>query len=238
MSTLIAGHRGVAGTHPENTLASIQAAKRAGLTWVEVDVQPTKDDILVVCHDHTINRCSNGTGRIDELTFEQLSQFDFGSWKAPQFAGERLMSFDELLNYCQTNQLSINIEVKVDKHEAEHVVALLAERLNASEIDRNQLLISSFSREVMLALYQEKLGVRLGVLGNRLNNRLLKTIDEVEAFSCHLNYRWLTQKHIRTLRDRGLQIWCYTVNNPKSFKHLQQVDAIFSDYPQRFMNLL
>jgi glycerophosphoryl diester phosphodiesterase len=238
MSTLIAGHRGVAGTHPENTLASVQAAKRAGLSWVEVDIQPTKDDILVVCHDHTINRCSNGTGRIDELTFEQLSQFDFGSWKAPQFAGERLMTFDELLNYCLTNQLSINIEVKVDKHDAEHVVALLAERLNASEIDREQLLISSFSREVMLALYQAKLGVRLGVLGNRLNNRLLKTIDEVEAFSCHLNYRWLTQKHIRTLRERGLQIWCYTVNNPKSFKHLQQVDAIFSDYPQRFMNLV
>jgi glycerophosphoryl diester phosphodiesterase len=90
----------------------------------------------------------------------------------------------------------------------------------------------------MLALYEAKLGVRLGVLGNRLNNRLLKTIDEVEAFSCHLNYRWLTQKHIRTLREHGLQIWCYTVNNPKSFKHLQQVDAIFSDYPQRFMNLL
>ncbi|ASI91293.1 glycerophosphodiester phosphodiesterase family protein [Vibrio mediterranei] len=238
MSTLIAGHRGVAGTHPENTLVSIQAAKKAGLTWVEVDIQPTRDDILVVCHDHTINRCSNGTGRIDELTFEQLSQFDFGSWKAPQFAGERLMAFDELLNYCQTNQLSINIEIKVDKHDAEHVVALLAERLNASEIDRNQLLISSFSREVMLALYEAKLGVRLGVLGNRLNNRLLKTIDEVEAFSCHLNYRWLTQTHIRTLRERGLQIWCYTVNNPKSFKHLQQVDAIFSDYPQRFMNLV
>ncbi|MFC5077905.1 Glycerophosphoryl diester phosphodiesterase [Vibrio thalassae] len=234
MSTIIAGHRGVAGTHPENTLVSIQAAKQLGLNWVEVDVQPTKDGVLVVGHDHTINRCSNSKGRIDEFTLEELRQFDFGSWKASQFKDEKIMTLDELLQYCHENSLNLNIEVKVDRHDAEYVVSLLSAQFQASDINPNQLLISSFSREIMLALFQANLGIRLGVLGNRLNNRLLSTIEQVKAFSCHLNYRWLTQKHIRILRERGVEIWCYTVNNPKSFKHLQQVDAIFTDYPQRF----
>lgn len=68
MPSIIVGHRGVAGTYPENTRVSVQAAINLGLSWVEVDVQPTKDNVLVVCHDHTIDRCSNGKGRIDEYT--------------------------------------------------------------------------------------------------------------------------------------------------------------------------
>ena len=75
----IIGHRGVAGHHPENTKVSIEAAAKLGLEWVEVDVQPTKDNILVICHDHTIDRCSNGSGRIDEQTLAELRQFDFGA---------------------------------------------------------------------------------------------------------------------------------------------------------------
>ena len=68
----IIGHRGVAGHYPENTKISIQAAAELGLEWVEVDVQPTKDNILVICHDHTIDRCSNGSGRIDEQTLQNF----------------------------------------------------------------------------------------------------------------------------------------------------------------------
>ena len=236
MSLIIAGHRGVAGTHPENTLCSIQEAKRLGLTWIEVDIQPTRDGVLVVCHDHTLERCSNGRGRVDQLTLSELKQLDFGSWKGSEFTGEKVLTLDELLTYCHDNTLHINLEVKVDTHDAQYVVRLLAEALSKSPIDRNLLLISSFSREVMLTLQSARLGVKLGVLGNRLNRKVLKTIQEVDTYSCHLNYRWLTKKHIRWLREREVEIWCYTVNNPKSFRHLAEVDAIFSDYPQRFMD--
>ncbi len=73
---LTVGHRGVAGTHPENTKASINQAISLGLKWIEIDVQPTKDDVLVVCHDHTLERCSNGKGRIDEHTLAELEALD------------------------------------------------------------------------------------------------------------------------------------------------------------------
>lgn len=60
-------------------------------------------------------------------------------------------------------------------------------------------------------------------------------LKEVNAFSCNLNYRWITEKHIRDLKTGGYQIWCYTVNQADKFRYLDKVDAIFSDYPERFI---
>ncbi|MCV5942927.1 glycerophosphodiester phosphodiesterase family protein, partial [Escherichia coli] len=75
-----------------------QAAIDLGLKWVEVDVQPTKDNVLVVCHDHTLNRCSNGKGRVDAHTLKELRQLDFGGWFSEDFAGETIMTLEELLS--------------------------------------------------------------------------------------------------------------------------------------------
>ncbi len=69
----IVGHRGIAGHYPENTRVSIEAAIELGLNWIEVDIQPSKDDVLVVCHDHTVDRCSNGEGRVDALTLSETT---------------------------------------------------------------------------------------------------------------------------------------------------------------------
>ncbi len=114
MSPLIVGHRGAAGTHPENTKASIEAAANMGTTWVEVDVQPTKDNVLVVNHDHTVDRCSNGHGRVDAHTLEELRQLDFGGWFDSKFTNERILTLDEMLQLVSEQNLSINIEIKID----------------------------------------------------------------------------------------------------------------------------
>ncbi len=235
MSPIIVGHRGVAGTCPENTRISVQAAIDMGLTWVEVDVQPTKDNILVVCHDHTINRCSNGKGRIDDFTLEELSQFDFGSWFSSEFCGERIMTLEELLSLAQQHQLGLNIEVKVDKHDVTRVVSQLKQQLDNHPITKDNILLSSFSHEIIRELHQHCAGYRLGVLSERLSNKDKILLDEVNAFSCNLNYKWITEKHIDYLRAHQYQIWCYTVNEPQKFSHIDKVDAIFSDWPQRFL---
>lgn len=234
MSVIYVGHRGVAGTHPENTMVSVQQAHALGLQWIEVDIQPTKDDVLVVSHDHTVNRCSNGEGRIDELTLEQLSSLDFGAWKSDAFVQERIMTLVELLDFCHHHTMNINLEIKIDRHDPYHVVSLLKWVLDNHSFDREKLIISSFSSEVMLALFDAKLGVRLGVLTKRLNRKAIATIQNISAFSCHLDYKWLTANHINMLRELEVEIWCYTVNNPKLFRHLDKVDAIFTDYPARF----
>ncbi|ASG07398.1 glycerophosphoryl diester phosphodiesterase [Vibrio anguillarum] len=235
MKPMIIGHRGVAGHYPENTQVSVQAAIDLGLKWVEVDVQPTQDHILVVCHDHTIDRCSNGKGRIDSYTLEQLQQFDFGGWFDPQFAGEPIMTLETLLTLAKQHSLGLNIEVKMDKHDVAQVAAQLKAQLDQCGLPNEQIVLSSFSHAIMRELYQHCPGYKLAVLSERLTRKDKQVLAEIDAFGCNLNYQWISAKHIAELHQAGYQIWCYTVNNPKKFKHLNSVDAIFSDDPQCFL---
>ncbi|KGK17826.1 glycerophosphoryl diester phosphodiesterase [Vibrio cidicii] len=234
MPPMIVGHRGVAGSYPENTRASVQAAIDLGLSWVEIDVQPTKDGVLVVCHDHTIDRCSNGKGRVDEHTLEELQDLDFGGWFDPKFNDEPIMTLESLLKMAAEYDLGLNIEVKVDRHELSSIVRDLKELLDDSPLTTDKILLSSFSHEVILQLHKHCPGYRLAVLSERLSQRDRQVLKEVNAFSCNLNYRWITEKHILDLRRGGYQIWCFTLNQPDKFRYFDKVDAIFSDFPERF----
>ncbi|EPY1009950.1 glycerophosphoryl diester phosphodiesterase [Vibrio vulnificus] len=235
MPPMIVGHRGVAGSYPENTRVSVQAAIDLGLSWVEIDVQPTKDNVLVVCHDHTIDRCSNGKGRVDTYSLKELQAFDFGGWFDEAFAGEQIMTLESLLNLAAEYDLGLNIEVKVDNHDVGKVALNLKNLLDKSPLTADKILLSSFSHDIILQLHQHCPGYKLGVLSERLSQRDRQVLKEVNAFSCNLNYRWITEKHIRDLKTGGYQIWCYTVNQADKFRYLDKVDAIFSDYPERFI---
>ncbi|EPF9307337.1 glycerophosphoryl diester phosphodiesterase [Vibrio vulnificus] len=235
MPPMIVGHRGVAGSYPENTRVSVQAAIDLGLSWVEIDVQPTKDNVLVVCHDHTIDRCSNGKGRVDAYSLKELQAFDFGGWFDEAFAGEQIMTLESLLNLAAEYDLGLNIEVKVDNHDVGKVALNLKNLLDKSPLTADKILLSSFSHDIILQLHQHCPGYQLGVLSERLSQRDRQVLKEVNAFSCNLNYRWITEKHIRDLKTGGYQIWCYTVNQADKFRYLDKVDAIFSDYPERFI---
>ncbi|EPP5808844.1 TPA: glycerophosphoryl diester phosphodiesterase [Vibrio vulnificus] len=235
MPPMIVGHRGVAGSYPENTQVSVQAAIDLGLSWVEIDVQPTKDNVLVVCHDHTIDRCSNGKGRVDAYDLKALQAFDFGGWFNEQFTGETIMTLESLLKLAAEYDLGLNIEVKVDNHDVAKVALNLKNLLDKSPLTADKILLSSFSHDIILQLHQHCPGYKLGVLSERLSQRDRQVLKEVNAFSCNLNYRWITEKHIRDLKTGGYQIWCYTLNQPDKFRYLDKVDAIFSDYPERFL---
>ncbi|AAO11098.1 glycerophosphoryl diester phosphodiesterase [Vibrio vulnificus] len=235
MPPMIVGHRGVAGSYPENTRVSVQAAIDLGLSWVEIDVQPTKDNVLVVCHDHTIDRCSNGKGRVDAYSLKELQAFDFGGWFDEAFTGEPIMTLESLLNLAAEYDLGLNIEVKVDNHDVAEVALNLKNLLDKSPLTADKILLSSFSHDIILQLHQHCPGYKLGVLSERLSQRDRQVLKEVNAFSCNLNYRWITEKHIRDLKTGGYQIWCYTVNQADKFRYLDKVDAIFSDYPERFI---
>ncbi|WP_413112419.1 glycerophosphoryl diester phosphodiesterase [Thaumasiovibrio sp. DFM-14] len=235
MSPMIVGHRGVAGLYPENTKASIQAAIELGLQWVEIDVQPTKDNILVVCHDHTINRCSDGKGRLDSYTLEELRQFDFGGWFSPEFKGEPIFTLQELIELAVAHGVGLNIEVKVDKHDVAKVATQLKAQLDNCPLPQDKIILSSFSHGIMRQLHQNCPGYKLGVLSERLRKRDWQLLKEIGAFSCHLNFRRLAKRDVEQLKQAGYQVWSYTVNNPRRLKHLNNLDAVFSDFPNRFI---
>ncbi|MET2949894.1 glycerophosphodiester phosphodiesterase family protein [Vibrio owensii] len=235
MTTLLIGHRGVAGKFPENTKVSVQAAIDLGLNWVEVDVQPTKDNVLVVCHDHTVNRCSNGKGRVDQMTLSELKALDFGRWFSNEFANESIMTLSELLELAAGNDLNLNIEVKVDHHSANDVAQMVAQTLLDGPLPKERILLSSFSHDVIRALHKHCEGYRLGVLSEFFTRKDRLLLEEVDAYSCNLNINWVRSRQINKLQQAGYKVMCYTVNNPNKLKHLPILDGIFSDHPSRFM---
>lgn len=105
-------HRGYSAEAPENTLPAYFLSKRKGFRYVETDVSFTSDNVAVLLHDSSIDRTSNGHGKISQLTFEQVRQYDFGSWKGPEYAGTKIPTFEEFIALCKNIGFRPYIELK------------------------------------------------------------------------------------------------------------------------------
>ncbi|MCK3682836.1 glycerophosphodiester phosphodiesterase family protein [Maribellus sp. YY47] len=121
-------HRGAMKTHPENTIPAYQAAINAGAHMIELDVWLTKDGEMVVIHDNTVDRTTNGSGRISELTLAKIKKLDAGSWKSPEFEGVRIPTFEEALKVMPRN-IWLNIHMK-EENEAPALVAEVLKKEN------------------------------------------------------------------------------------------------------------
>ncbi|MCU1237763.1 MAG: glycerophosphodiester phosphodiesterase [Candidatus Solibacter sp.] len=104
-------HRGEHLHHPENTIPAFEEAIKLGADFIEVDVQTTADGKLVLSHDGTVNRRTNGEGKVSEMTFEQLEALDAGIKSGPEFAGTRIPTFDQVLELARGN-IGVYVDVK------------------------------------------------------------------------------------------------------------------------------
>lgn len=110
----ICAHRGANATHPENTIAAFKEAIRLGAQMIEFDVQLTKDNKLIIMHDATVDRTTNGTGKVADLTFNEIRQLDAGAWKAKAFTGEKVPTLQEALQIMPKN-IWLNVHLKGSK---------------------------------------------------------------------------------------------------------------------------
>ena len=109
----VAAHRGWPDKYPENTLESFRAAEALGVDQLEFDVRITKDDELVIIHDPTVDRTTDGTGLVCEKTLAELKQLDAGSFKGPEFAGCRIPTLIELMELIKDNKtITLDVELK------------------------------------------------------------------------------------------------------------------------------
>ena len=108
----VLAHRGASAYAPENTMSAFKLAIEQRADWLEMDVQQTRDGQLVVFHDLRMDRTTNGSGALRDLTLEQVRQLDAGSWFGPRFAGERVPTFDEVVALAQQQNVRIFPEVK------------------------------------------------------------------------------------------------------------------------------
>ena len=110
----ICAHRGAMNTHPENTLSAFKEAIRLGAQMIEFDVQLSKNNKLVIIHDSTVDRTTNGSGLVNNLKFSKLKRLDAGSWKSKEFVGEKIPTLKEVLQIMPQN-IWLNIHLKGSK---------------------------------------------------------------------------------------------------------------------------
>ena len=109
----IAAHRGNSKYYPENTLIAFRSALSMPVDQLEIDLHMCKDGHIVMMHDHTVDRTTNGTGRVRDLTLAQLKELDAGSWKGEQFAGTQIPTFIEFLEMLKDYpEMTVNVELK------------------------------------------------------------------------------------------------------------------------------
>ena len=108
----IIAHRGAGKLAPENTLAAMKLGHQLGQQMVEFDVKLSADDLPVLMHDASLDRTTNGSGPLRQLTWEQLRGLDAGRWHAERFAGEPIPRLDETLHYLQSQGMLANVEIK------------------------------------------------------------------------------------------------------------------------------
>lgn len=236
---LLIGHRGFCARYPENTLVSFQAAADTGVQMVELDVQLTRDDELVVIHDGHVDRTTNGTGPVAEYTLSALKKLDAGSWFSPQFENEPVPTLKEVLRQLSGHVL-INIEIKAGSEKSRHPQGQIEEAvlgLIKRENAFSRILISSFDSEAVENISRINETVPVALISESANG--METVEfcqKLKVSSFHPDYRCLTPDLMAMFHDAGIHVFPYTVNTEPDFKRLIQikVDGIITDDPILF----
>lgn len=234
---LVIGHRGAAGVAPENTLGSFQLAVRQGSDAIELDVHPSRDGEIVVCHDHTLDRTTGSTGSIKELSFAEISQADAGSWFSSSFAGERIPSLEEVFELV-SKEVEVNVEIKEDSEELRsNLIQLLRSRGLM-----NRVFVSSFNHRCLIELKKAAPEIRIGLLykDDYIAPSDVKTRFDAEIYSLHPHHSFVDEAFMQDARSNNLQVYPWTVNNKERMLELIEVgvSGIITDYPAVLRELL
>ncbi|HEY5345425.1 MAG TPA: glycerophosphodiester phosphodiesterase family protein [Verrucomicrobiae bacterium] len=218
-------HRGARGREPENTVRSVRRALDLGADGVEVDVY-FADGQLVVIHDATLKRTTNGHGRVMEKSFAYLRSLNAG-------AGEKIPTLAEIFDAVNRRAV-INVELK-GPHTAAPVAALIGEYVKHHGWSFDDFLASSFDHARIREVKQLCPKIRIGALIGKTPRNLAKFAKELGAWSLHASKRCVTPKLVADAHQRGLKVFVYTVNEPKEIARMRArgVDGVFSDFPER-----
>lgn len=237
MSFLGIAHRGASGRAPENTHAAFAAALALGAEAIELDVQLSADGELVVIHDETLDRTTDGQGPVGDRSAAELMRLDAGSWFGAEFRGERIPRLADVLTQLR-DRVTLNVEIKSARDLG--VIEPKLAALVAAERATEWVVFSSFHAQGVRNMRAAAPWARLGVLCDQdpLPGGLELAI-EIGAELLSPGRRWVDGRVVAAAHARGLAVWVWTVNEPGEIRRLIAlgVDAIFSDYPERFSGL-
>lgn len=235
---IVFAHRGASGEAPENTLAAFKLGLEQGCDGFELDVHLSKDGQLVVIHDATIDRTTDGAGAVNEMTVEEIQTFDAGSWFDTKYAGERIPLLEEVFDLAPPESI-INIEVK-GSYDRQLEPALIDLLIRKDRLDT--AVVSSFDWKSLRFLKELEPRVKVGLLYNISmdHHEKLPEAAGTEVYSLHPNDTKLEPEEIQRAQSAGLEVYAWTINREERMKRALEsgIDGIITDFPGRLKEIM
>lgn len=238
---VLIAHRGVSSLAPENTMAAFVKCLDFDVQWFEFDVGMLADGTVAVMHDDTVDRTTNGSGKLQDMAFSELRRLDAGAWFGPQYRLERvpeLVSVIELLNSTKLNAV-LEIKPYAQDPESRHsLVSAVAFSLEQLKVDE-KMMICSFSPQILqlckelIPQYRRALLADSAAIQHRFDD-IVKIATELECAAVHPEYKHLNAAQVEALHTNGFAVNAWTVDHPEEAESLASmaVDGLITNRPQ------
>ena len=228
---LAIGHRGAKGYVMENTIASIEYALNLGVNAIEIDVYRCASGEMIVFHDETLEKLSTRINRIEDLTLPEIRLVLL-------HGGHSIPTLEEVLLFVE-NRVVLNIELK-GRNTALGTFKCIASSIEKGNLDKDNIIISSFHDEELRAYRSLDEDIKIGVLTRNDIEEDIVLAKELNAYSIHPYYEQLNELLIDRLHEMDFRVIPFTVNELVQIDQFVKygVDGIFCDYPDRLLNYL
>ncbi|MBQ0902177.1 glycerophosphodiester phosphodiesterase family protein [Micromonospora sp. U21] len=227
--TVIA-HRGASAAAPENTLVAQEIARKGGADWIENDVQPSKDGIPFILHDGTVDRTTDGTGNIRDLTAAQIKALDAGSWFGPQYVGERVPTLAEQLADLRTRGGSLLLEIK-GRHTRAEVATII--QVIRDEQMMGRVFVQSFEVDALRYTFELAPELPLGLLRSSLDADPVAISRELHltAYNPDGNALLAKPEVVAPLHAAGVAVMAWTMDSGGLWQRLERIgtDAVITN---------
>ena len=226
-------HRGYSAVAPENTLPAYKLSKQMGFNYVETDVSFTSDGVPMLLHDATIDRTSNGTGTLSQMTYDEVRQYDFGSWKSSAYAGTVIPTLAEFLDLCRNIMLYPYIELKDNGGYTQAQIQQIVDVVNAHGM-KGKVTYISFSTTYLGYVKNYDPYARLGFLKTTAATSDVTTVNNLKTGTNEVfmdtNYTKLTSTALNAFISAQIPMEVYTVNTASAVIGLNSyISGITSD---------
>lgn len=239
MKTLVIAHRGDSKNAPENTIAAFKRAMELGADGIELDVQLTKDGHLVVIHDETVDRTTNGEGFVKDFTLEEIKKLDAGIKFGEKFAGERIPTLYEVFELIEDKDFLVNIEIKSGIVLYPGIEEKLIKAIKEYNFEE-RVIISSFNHYSLRDVKKMAPHLKIGLLYQCGLVEPWHMALRMEAYSLHPFYFNIIPELVEGCKKNGVKLFPWTVDRKEDMERMLKagVDGIITDDPETLINLV
>ena len=232
-------HRGFSGKYPENTLLAFQKAIEAGADGAELDVQLTKDGEVVIIHDETIDRTTDGKGYVVDYTYDELSKFDASYIYRGQMGFNKIPTLREYFELVKDLDFITNIELKTGINEYLGIEEKVYDLIKEFKLEK-KVIISSFNHFSVLRMKKIAPELKYGFLSEDwiINAGAYTASHDVQCY--HPRFNNLIPEVVEELKKNGLEINTWTVNKEEGIRDLinKKIDILIGNYPDLIKQII